>query len=137
MRVLEGEFLFVVLEAQQVEQFINALADDVFGQQIHPADKGEVFAARQVVEEREIFGNNADPAFGFKSFARIEHVFAQDQNLAAGCSEKPGEHFDGRGFTGSVGAQEAVKGASFHGEIHVVDGTEVVKKPRELSGFYR
>jgi hypothetical protein len=87
MRELEGEFLFVVLQTKQVQQFIDPLTDDVMGQQIHAADEGEMFAGGEVIEEGEIFGHDADQSLGFERFPRIEHVFAEHKNLTAGGGE--------------------------------------------------
>ena len=51
-----------------------------------------------------------------------------------GGREQAGEHLDGRGFAGAVGAEEAEELAGVDGKVYVVDGDEVAKSPRQMLG---
>jgi hypothetical protein len=120
-----------------VKQFVNTFPDRFLRQEIHASDEREVFTPCEIVKEREIFGDDADHALGLKRLTRIEHVVAEDENLAAGCGEQSRKHFDCRGFPGAVRPEKTVKGSAFDGKIHAVNGAELIEEPRELPGFYR
>ena len=58
-------FFFFVLQSEQGEQVADAIAYRLAGHQVHPADEGEILAGGEIIEQRQVFGDNAHVAFGF------------------------------------------------------------------------
>jgi hypothetical protein len=130
--VVGDELLGFVGEAHELEEFGGALGGGGFIQAIHAADEGEVLAGGEFAEEGHAFGDDADVTFHFDGV--VEEILTEDLNGAGGGGEQAGEHLDGGGFAGSVGAEEAEELAGFDREIEVVDGGEGVKGTRESVG---
>ena len=135
VRVFERELLLVVLEVQQREQLIDAAADGFARHQMNATDEREVLARGQVVEEGEVFRNDAHLALGLERLAVIEHVAAQHAHLSAGRQQKAGEHLHRCRLARAIGPQKAVKRSALDGECDILDGAEVVKEPRQVVGF--
>jgi len=77
VRVLERELLFLVGQSQQRQKLVATAADGLARHEMNAADEGEILARRQVVEQRQIFRNDADVAFGIERLALVEHVSPQ------------------------------------------------------------
>ena len=69
VRVFQRQLLLLVLQAEQRQQLVDAAADRVARQQVHAADEGEVLAGRQVVEQGQVFGDDADAALRLEGLA--------------------------------------------------------------------
>ena len=74
-------------------------------------DEREVFARRQVVEQRQVFRHHADAAFHRERAFRVADVFAEDAHRAAAGRQQAGEHLDGGGFARAVRAEKTVETA--------------------------
>ena len=57
----------------------------------------------------------------------VEQVVLKNSTLASGFWQQASKHGNGRGFTGSVVAQQGKDLAVVHLEIDPVDGTELVR----------
>ena len=79
-----------------------------------------------------------DDAEGLAGFLRLVHgVETVHADAAAGGPQQRGEHFDGGGFAGSVGAEEGEDFAFGHFEGDVVDRDEVTEPlDQSLSADY-
>ena len=103
--------------------------------QVDPADEREVLACREVIEQRQVFGNDADPSLRLQRLAGVEHIPAQHEHLTAGRGEQPREHLDRRRLARPVGPQESVEGAGLDGQVDAVHGgsvAEVASQPLRL-----
>ena len=87
--------------------------------------------AGEAAEERQAFGDDADLALDFEGMGG--EVEAEDLDVAGGGREQAGEHFDGGGFAGAVGAEEAEELARGDGEGDVIDGGEGAEAAGEVA----
>src|SRR5581483_2484335 len=107
------------------------------GEEEHPADEGEVLAGGQVVEERQVLGDDADVPLGVEGLGVNEHVAAENSDLALGRGEQAGEHLDGGGLAGAVGPEEPVEGAPLDPQVDAVHGPEVAEVAGQPAGLDR
>ena len=113
-----GEGAAAVFQAEGVEQLRGARAGFVARHAVDIAGEQEVLFDGEVVEEAEIFGQDADAALEFERVAG--GIEAADVDLAGGGGEQSGEHFDGGGLPGAVGSQEGADVAGVDFEIESV-----------------
>ena len=99
---------------------------------VHAADEAEIFGCGETAEEGEAFGDDADLALDFDGVG--DGVEAEDLDAAGGGGEQAGEHLDGGGFAGAVGAEEAEELAGRDGEVDVLNGGEVAETAGEACG---
>src|SRR5262249_20445428 len=92
-------------------------------------------ARRQVIEQREVFGNDTDAPLDFERFLSVEHVQIEDAYLAARRGQQPGEHLDRGRFAGPVGSEEAVEGPALDAQVDAIDGAEVAEVTGQLVRF--
>ena len=78
------------------------------------------------------FGHDADLALHFDGILR--QIDAENFACARRGREQAGEHFDGGGFAGAVGAQKSEELAGSDAQIYVVDGDELAETSREVLG---
>ena|ERR1044071_4820934 len=135
MRELEGELFLLACEIHHREQFVATLADGSRWQKIHATDESEIFAGGEVVEERKILRHHANPAFDLKSLSRVAEILAEKPDGAASGREQAGEHLDGGGFAGAVGAEETIETARFNPEIELIDSTDLPEVTCQVGGF--
>ena len=128
-----GDELFgFVGERHELEQLLGAGGGGGGIEAVHAADEVEVLGCGKTAEEGEAFGDDADLAFDFNGIG--EGVEAEDPDAAGGGGEKAGEHLDGGGFAGAVGAEEAEELAGRDGEVDVLNGSKVAKAASEAGG---
>jgi len=126
------EFLCFVGEGHELEEFGGAGGGGGGVETVHAADEAKVFGCGETAEEGEAFGNDSDLAFDFDGVGG--RVKAEDLNAAGGGGEESGEHFDGGGFAGAVGAEEAEELTRRDGEVDVLNGGEIAKTSGEVGG---
>jgi hypothetical protein len=126
------EFFCFAGEVHELEEFFGAGSGGGGVEAVHATDKAEVLGCGETAEEGEAFGDNADLAFDFDGVG--ECVETEDPDTAGGGGEEAGEHLDGGGFAGAVGAEEAEELAGRDGEIDVLNGGEVAESPGEALG---
>ena len=116
-----GDELFAfVREFEEFKEFGGAGFGEGLGEGVHAADEFEELLAREAVEEEGFVGDEADALFDF--YFAGGHGEAQEFDGAGVGADEAGEHADGGGFAGAVGAEEAEEGASWDGEGEAVDG---------------
>ena len=135
VREFQRQFLLLVRQVHHGQQLVATFAHRVARQQIHAADEGEVFARRQVVEQRQVLRHHADAALHLQCAARVAHVLAQDAHGARRWRQQAREHLDGGGFARAVGAEEAVEAAGFDVEVQFIDGAELPEITRQIGRF--
>ena len=123
------EFFCFVGEAHELEELGGAGGGGGGVEAVHAADEAEVFGCGETAEEGEAFGDDADLALDFDGVGG--GVEAEDLDAAGGGSEEAGEHLDGGGFAGAVGAEEAEELAGRDGEVDVLNGGEVAEAAGE------
>ena len=74
------------------------------------------------------------PIWRLTSMGWASGVEAEDLDAAGGGGEEAGEHLDGGGFTGAVGAEEAEELTGRDGEVDVLNGGEVAETAGEVGG---
>ncbi len=89
----------------------------------------------QVIEQREVFGDDSCLAFDFQSIVSVPWVFTQQGDLAGRGNQDARQHLDGRRLASSIGAQESIQTAALDGEIDRLHGVYIVKVPCELFRF--
>jgi hypothetical protein len=60
VRIFECQFGAHVVQTQEGQQFFRAVGNGLAGQQVHPSDEHQVLARRQIVEQSQIFRNDAN-----------------------------------------------------------------------------
>ncbi len=133
--VVGDELFGLVGEAHELEEFGGALGGGGVVEAVHAADEVEVLAGGELAEEGHALGDDADVALDLDGV--VEEVFAEDLDGAGAGSEEAGEHLDGGGFAGAVGAEEAEELAGFDREIDVIDGGEAIESAGESVCGYR
>ncbi len=119
-------------EAHELEEFGGAGGGGGGVETVHATDEGEVLGCGEAAEEGEAFGDDADLAFDFDGVGG--GVEAENLDGAGGGREEAGEHLDGGGFAGAVGAEEAEELAGGDGEIDVLNGGEIAETTGEACG---
>ena len=130
--VVGDEFFGFAGEAHEVEEFGGAGGGGGGVEAVHASDEAEVFGGGEAAEEGEAFGDDADLALDFDGVG--DGVEAEDLDGAGGGSEQAGEHLDGGGFAGAVGAEEAEELAGSDGEVDVLNGGEFAEAAGEAGG---
>ena len=90
----------------------------------------QVLAPRQVLPERRLLDQRADP---FQRGVIGANGLAQQVDLAAGRQDQPQRHPDRRGLAGAVRTEEPEQLTSFHGEVDRIDGGGVPVALREAA----
>src|SRR5205814_6743215 len=94
-------------------------------------DEAERFARGQPVEQRQIFGHDADTALDLDGiYDRIE---IENPDLARRGPQQPRQALDRRGLAGAVRTEEAVERSRRHLQIDAVDGPLGSKRAREAA----
>ena len=99
---------------------------------VHAADEAEVFGCGEAAEEGEAFGDYADLAFDLDGVGG--GIEAENLDAAGGRGEEAGEHLDGGGFAGAVGAEEAEELTGGDAEVDVLNGGEVAEAAGQVGG---
>jgi len=129
-----GDQLLVLAgEVHEVEQLGCSLVCGHAIQAVHAADEAEVLAGGEAAEQGHALGD--DPDLALQLGGVLGQVGAQYADLAAGGCEQAGEHLDGGGLAGAVGAEEAEELARVDGEVDVIDGGEIPEAARERGGL--
>ncbi len=96
--VAEIDDLFPALagEVHQLQQFLASGPDHLFPHPEHPADKIEILPWFEPIIEGQLLGQDTDP---------LLHLHRLPGHVEADLQQS-GEHFDGGGFAGTVGAEK-------------------------------
>jgi hypothetical protein len=124
------EFFCFTGEAHELEEFGGADGGGGGVEAVHAADEVQVLGCGEAAEEGQAFGDNADLTLEFHGAG--SGVEAEDLDGAGGGCEQAGEHLDGSGLAGAVGAEEAKELAGGDGEVDVLDGGEVAEAAGEI-----
>ena len=111
------EFLWLVGEVHEVEELVGALVGGIAFEAVHASDEAKIFRRSEAAEEGEAFGKDADLTFDVEGVGG--EVDAEEVDAAGGGSKEAGEHLDGGGFAGTVGAEESkeLTGGDVEGDI--------------------
>jgi hypothetical protein len=126
------EFFCFAGERHELEELGGAGGGSGGVEAVHAADEGEVFGCGETAEEGEAFGDDTDLALDFDGVG--SGVEAENLDAAGGWRKQAGEHLDGGGFAGAVGAEEAEELAGGDGEVDILDGGEVAETAGEIGG---
>ena len=85
----------------------------------------------KVVEQSEIFGQDADTALQFDRLR--ERIEPADFHFPAGRGEEACEHLEGGGFARAVRPEERANGPLFNFETEVIDSSEIAEAARQIA----
>jgi hypothetical protein len=132
VREVGDELLGFAGKVHEFEELFAALESGGVVQAVHLADEAQVFGGGEASEESHAFGNDADLALDFE---RVRgEIEAEDLNAARGGGEQAGQHLDGGGFAGAVGAEKAVELTLGDVEVDVPHGNEIAETAGKSSG---
>src|ERR1700694_625966 len=117
---LRCEAIQIGCEAVELDNFIDAALQARGFQAVDATVELQVFRDGQIVVEAEVLRHVADVLAN--SFRIGPHVKTFDPGRSSAERQKSGEHFDYRGFSAAVGAEEAEDFAFFDAEADVVYG---------------
>jgi hypothetical protein len=117
------------------EQFFAPGFHRLRRQEIHAADKREILPRRQVVEQREVFRHDPNPAFDGERALRVAKIFAEHSDAATAGGKQAGEHLDGGGLTRAIRPEKPVETTRRHAQAELVDRAERAEVAREFVGF--
>ena len=107
-------------EGEELKQAAGFVFDEPFLHAAQAADELEVFEAGEVGVDLGFFGDVAEMgAVGGEVFV---DVAAGEEDFAVGGLDHAGDHLDGGGFAGAVGAEVAEDFAFAEGEADVLHG---------------
>ena len=128
--VVGDQRLGAIAELHEIEQLGGALSGDFAIEAVHAADEIEIFRAGEASEKREAFGNDANLAFYGDGIG--DEIGAENGHAPFAGREQAGEHLDGGGFSGAIGAEKSEELAGSDGQIDVVHGEELAEAAREI-----
>jgi len=141
-RVLEGEFLLLVLESEAARRsFVDASADRVWRQQVTIRPMKVRCSAKRLRlsnSARALPGHDSRSAASLRATGRTSNMFpAQHEGFALGSGQKPVSILIVVGFAGSIGTEEAIEGAASRPEDSQgdVDGGHSVEQPASDPSF--
>jgi len=103
--------------------------------ELHPPDEREIFACRQVVEQRQIFRHHTDVLLYRERAFRIADIFAEDVHVTAARREQTREHLDGCGFSRAVRAEKTVETTGLDPQIQFIDCAKLSEIPRQVGSL--
>ena len=122
---LFDEAFFAIAEVDESEELFDAGAALAGRHAIEDAVEFHIFPGGEFVIEGGVLENDAE---GFADGGGVGGgVVAIDDERAGGGAEEGGEHFDGGGFAGAVGAEKGEAFAAGDIEGDVIDGGEVAE----------
>src|SRR5579863_1466009 len=130
--IVGDEFLGLVGELHEVEQFGGTLGGGFAVQAIHASGEVQEFGSGEAAEQRHAFGDDADLPFDF--YGTDVEVESEDLDLPGTGREQSGEHLDGGGFPCAVGAEEAEELAGRHLQVDAVDGKQLAEAAGQALG---
>ena len=107
-------------QVEQLQQFVAALANGGARQVAQHPGKAQVFVHRQRAVQGRLLEHQADLAA--HRHALPEDIVASHVCLSFRGARQGGQHVDGGGFAGAVGAEQAEELAGGNGELQPVDG---------------
>jgi len=121
-----GEFVAAaVAEAVHVEageDVVDAFFEDGLVKTVEAAEIFDHFLSAEARVEGSARGKKADVGTDF--FRVFDDIVASNHSGAVGGLENGGEHAEGGGFAGAVGAEQAVNLAGLALKANVIDGTD-------------
>ena len=81
------------------------------------------------------FSTGSWPAI--ESLLGDKHVLSQNAHLSARGRQQAGQHFDGGGLAGAVGAEKAEELPGGDAEVHILHGNEVSEAASQIFGCDR
>jgi hypothetical protein len=118
--VVDNEFVGRGLEVEDGEQLVGPLGGRLV---VHPAEQrrvGQQLTPSEAVEQAEVLREHPDPSLHLTRLG--PDVPAVDQDPAGIGTEQPGDHPEGGGLPGTVGAEQAEERAAGDVEVERVDG---------------
>ena len=121
-------------EPEPVEQFAGARLGELRLDAPEAGDEFQIFLGRELVVGHRLVGNPGGETLGGDRIG--ERVDAGDADRARVGTQEPGDHAQGRGLAGAVGAEQRVELAGAHGEIEAVDrrAVEAFGEPADFEG---
>src|SRR5216683_1062213 len=110
------------VHVQAIEDDVEALLEGGFVETVEAAKIFDELLGGEAGVERGGGGKKADVGANF--FGMLDNVVAADEGGAVGGLQDGGEHAQGGGLAGAVGAEQAVDLAGLAGEADVIDGAD-------------
>src|SRR5216684_2711890 len=111
------------VHVQAVEDFVEALFEGGFIKTVEAAEVFDELLGGEAGIKRGGGGKKADVGAHF--LGMLDDVVAADEGGAVGGFQDGGEHAQGGGFAGAVGAEQAVDAAGLAAETDIVDGANL------------
>src|SRR6266403_4333324 len=125
-RKFAGELVFAFCQSQLLDAFTHSLSPIL--QFVHARDKIEIFLNAQVLPKTKALRHVTD--FPFDRFTFGEHVVTQDPTASVVSSEQSAKHAQKGGLAATVWTKEPVDFAGGHGEINMIDRSELAEPLR-------
>jgi hypothetical protein len=111
------------VHVQPVENVVDALLQRGFTEAVEAAEVFHQFLSAEAGIERGGGGKETDAGAHF--FGLLDDIVAADQGRAVGGLENGGEHTQRGGFSGAIGAQQAVNFSGFATKTDVIHGADL------------
>src|SRR5712691_797690 len=111
------------VHVQAVEDFVEALFEGGFIKTVEAPEVFDELLGGEAGIKRGGGGKKADVGAHF--LGMLDDVVAADEGGAVGGFQDGGEHAQGGGFAGAVGAEQAVDAAGLAAETDIVDGANL------------
>ena len=118
--VLVHAVLLAVDQADELQHLVDALLELRAGKPVHAAPEQQVLAGGHVRVQGDVLRHDADDRLD-RLGVRHDRVPVHE-GVAPGWAQQAGEHGDGGGLAGAVGAEQAEDLALVDVEAHLVDG---------------
>ena len=118
-------FLGPIGQADDLQHLVDALAQGRAAQAVHLAPEGQVFTRRHIFIQGDLLRDHAQAGFDTQRVG--PDGMTHDQGVAFIRAQQAGEHRDGGGLAGAVGAKQAEDLAFFHAEIDALNSLAFAK----------
>ena len=133
--IIGDELVGLIGELHELEELCRAPGAGVAVEAVHAADEGQVLGSGQAAKESQTLGYDADLAFNVDDL--VLEVEPQNFNSARGRSQQPGQHLDGGGLAGAVGAEKTEELSGGDAEVHILHGDKVSEAASQIFGCDR
>src|ERR1700722_7256640 len=129
MRVVGDWFFRLIGKLHEVEQLGGSLGRGLAIEAVHASGEAKKFGASEAPKKRHAFRHDSDVALDL-DWVGVQ-IDAENFDAPRARSEQPGQHFDGRRFSGAVGTEEAEELSGGDLQVDVIDGQQVAEAARQ------
>ena len=123
------------LQIHQLQQIAGAVTRGRGLEAVYLGDERQGLGCREALEERQIFGHDADPPLHGHGIR--QRIHSEDAHRAGARPQQSRQALDGRRLAGAVRAEEAKEAAGRDGEVDAIDGAQRPEVAGEPMRFNR